>query len=226
MRRPLNRILKKFGYEIVKRSRFYDLLEKMRREREHFTFVQVGANDGVRFDNLYFFVTEKKCRGLVIEPLRDYFERLVVNYQDYLDIKPIRVALHPTLDKCTLHRVDPARAHELPHWAAGIASFLPGHHTLSETPSEYMIQEEVPCIPLMKLLQVENITGLDLLQIDTEGFDAEILKMLDFSVIAPRAIKYEHVGLSREDRQDAEQRLRQQGYKIFHEGGDTIAYKE
>ena len=32
MRRPLNRILKKFGYEIVKRSRFYDLLEKMRRE--------------------------------------------------------------------------------------------------------------------------------------------------------------------------------------------------
>lgn len=226
MRRPLNKILKKFGYEIVKRSKFFDLLESLREQQEAFTFVQVGANDGVRFDDLYFFVTEKRCKGLVIEPMRDYFERLVVNYKDYPQIKPVRLALHPTREKCTLYRVDPARAHELPHWAVGIASFLPNHHALSNTPSEYIVEEEVNCMPLMNLLKLEGITQMDLLQIDTEGFDAEIIKMIDFSVIKPRIIKYEHVGLSEADKQGTELMLKQHGYSVFREGGDSIAVRK
>lgn len=81
-------------------------------------------------------------------------------------------------------------------------------------------------MPLMSLLKSEGITRLDLLQIDTEGFDAEIIKMIDFSVIRPQIIKYEHVGLSDADKQNTELLLKQYGYRVFREGGDSIAVKK
>jgi FkbM family methyltransferase len=225
MRNPLNKLLKKFGYAIVKISRFDEILKARKQQKEDFFFVQVGANDGVRFDRLYFFVTQNHCKGLVIEPLADMFEKLVRNYKDYPDIVPVNTALHPTAETCTLYRVDPARQNELPHWAAGIASFDPNHHKKSNIPEDCIIQEEVKCTSLMALLESRNIHDIDLLQVDTEGFDAEIIRMIDFARISPAIIKYERAHLSAEDQVSTENVLRSHGYKIFHEGSDTIAFK-
>jgi hypothetical protein len=82
--------LKRVGYEIVHRSRLIDLLELRLRDNPDLCFVQIGANDGLRFDSLYAFVTSRRCRGLVVEPLKDYFERLQLNYRDYERIIPVK----------------------------------------------------------------------------------------------------------------------------------------
>lgn len=52
-------VLKPFGYQLVRYSRFEEMLRKLRACRDTFTFVQIGANDGIMFDNLYYFVTEQ-----------------------------------------------------------------------------------------------------------------------------------------------------------------------
>lgn len=82
MRRSLNKLLAPLGYEIQKVGRAIHLLQQMAREKAgaEITFIQVGANDGISFDNLYEFVTSHKSRGLVIEPLPHYFNRLRLNY--------------------------------------------------------------------------------------------------------------------------------------------------
>jgi hypothetical protein len=64
---------------------------------------------------------------------------------------------------------------------------------------------------------------LDYLQIDTEGFDYEILKMIDFSIIKPKLIKFESVNLSISDKQSANLLLVCNGYYLFDELGDTVA---
>ncbi len=225
MRKPLNRLLNKFGYGIVKISKFTELLKKHYKKNTDFTFVQIGANDGVRFDSLYTFVTERKCQGVVIEPLPDFFERLTLNYKDFPNIRPMMVAIHPTQQKCMLYRVDPARLHELPSWAAGISSLDPNHHKKSKTPKEFIIEEEVKAMPLMQILESSGFKHLDLLQTDTEGFDAEIIKMIDFSKVAPAIIKYEHCTLSESDKSSTEKLLRGQNYRLFQEDGDTIAFR-
>lgn len=216
-------LLHTLGYRLVPVSRFRELLDLRVRGARDFTFVQVGANDGILFDNLYEFVTEHRCRGLVIEPLTDYFERLSLNYRYYPRVTPLRLALHPTQSSCRLYRVDPMRLAEHPHWAAGIASVLPNHHRRFDGMSEHIVHEDVPARPLMPLLEEHRINRLDLLQIDTEGFDAEIIRMIDFERLQPAIIKYEHVGLDEVERARTRDLLLRWNYRLFHEGGDTVA---
>lgn len=223
MRKPLNSLLNRFGYEIVKISKFPGLLKKHYDSVADFRFVQIGANDGIRFDDLYAFVTERKCRGVVVEPLPDIYKRLCINYKDYPGIKPIRAAVHPNLRKCTLYRIDPARQHELPPWAAGIASFDPNHYKKSHTPGEFVIEEEVDALPLMEIIESSGFTSIDLLQTDTEGFDAEVIRMIDFDRIVPAIIKYEHSTLSGNDKTSVALLLRRHGYTLFYEKDDAIA---
>jgi hypothetical protein len=45
LRKFLNRVLRKSGYQIVRISKFLELLESRFKRCEDFTFVQIGANE-------------------------------------------------------------------------------------------------------------------------------------------------------------------------------------
>lgn len=211
------------GYELVPIPRFQRLLAEYVKVHPQMTFVQIGANDGILFDNLYHFVTEHRCHGLVVEPLSDYFDRLVLNYKNYPQIKPVRVAVHPTLKQCALYRVDPLHLAQLPSWTAGIASVDPKHHLRTGVDKQHIVEELVECVPLMELLDSHGIAEMDLLQIDTEGFDGEVIAMIDFARLKPAIIKYEHVNLDLDTRARTVELLHQNGYKTLQDGNDTIA---
>ncbi len=224
MRKLINQALKHLGYEIVRRSRLVDFMEQRLRRNPDFCFVQIGANDGLRFDSLYAFVTGHGCRGLVVEPLKDYFERLKLNYRDYDRVIPVNLAIHATKRKCMLHRLDPGRLGAVPGWAAGAGSVLPEFNQAAHAiPAEYMIQEEVDCVTLMELLEKYQVRAVDLLQIDVEGYDGEIIKMIDFAAVRPAIIKYEHQHLPPGERNDVERILSANGYRVVREKMDTIA---
>lgn len=224
MRKLINELLVNFGYRIEKVSRFSELLKKQYKNRGEFAFIQVGANDGIRFDDLYSFVTIIKSKGVVVEPLPDFHDVLSTVYRHYPDITARQVAIHPTQKKCTLYRVDPDRLHELPPWAAGIASLDPHHHERTKIAKEYIIEEEVDAVSLMELIKESGFHQIDLLQIDVEGFDAEVIKMIDFDKCKPAIIKYEHGSLEQNEIVKVKALLRSHGYKLFMDEPDTIAY--
>ena len=64
------------------------------------------------------------------------------------------------------------------------------------------------------------------MQIDTEGFDYEIIKMIDFSTIRPTIINFEQGLLVGPVRQECYLYLGKQGYKITENGVDAVAYRE
>lgn len=212
------------GYELVPIRRFERLLAEYVKVNPRMTFVQIGANDGILFDNLYHFVTEHRCKGLVVEPLSDYFERLSLNYRNYPQIKPVRAAVHPTLRQCSLYRVDPLHVSSLPSWTAGIASLDPEHYKRVGIADRHIIEEMVESMPLMELLERHSIHHLDLLQIDTEGFDADVIAMIDFQRIRPAIIKYEHVNLDRDVQLETQALLKRNGYGCMLDANDTIAF--
>lgn len=211
--------MQEFEYKVG----FLDILSKYFLRQNDFFFVQIGANDGKSFDALYEFVTDNKVKGIVIEPVNDYFNELVKNYREFPLISPVNAALHPTLKEATIYRVDPARESELPEWTRGIASFDPEHHKKSRTKSEVIVEETVRCISWNELLSTYCIEKIDLLQIDTEGFDLEILKMVDWNAIRPMVVRFEHESLSHADREIANTLMRNQGYKIWCDEQDTVA---
>ncbi|WP_411768216.1 FkbM family methyltransferase [Winogradskyella sp. A3E31] len=222
----IRKILKKIG----RGYRFYNqkldvdkVISQNFKVGKSFSFVQVGANDGVSFDNLYEVVTKRKSKGLVIEPLEEYYTQLVENYKVYPEIIPIKKAVHPTASQITIYKVAKSALHKYPDWVKGIASVDPKHHLKINVASEDMEKEEVSCMPLMALIKNSGMLNLDYIQIDTEGFDLEVLKMINFSTVKPVLIKYESVNLSQKDKQEARHLLEKNGYFHYQSHYDSLA---
>lgn len=224
VRKLLNRLLLPAGYRIERVSRFRRELDSMSK-RIALKFVQIGANDGVRFDSLYSIVTNRKCSGVVVEPLPDLYQRLQANYADYPDIVPVNVAVHEREGTLPLYRVRPEVTGRYEGWATGIASFDREHLIRHGIASEDVVAQDVPCVPLMTLLARTGMLDANLLQIDTEGYDAEIIRMIDFSRFRPRIIKYEHKNMTDAQRGEMTGLLLSNGYLTTKEATDTIAWR-
>jgi FkbM family methyltransferase len=190
-----------------------------------FKFAQIGANDGIRFDSLYQMVTQHPCSGIVVEPLPDMFERLRSNYADYPKIVPVNKAVHQSARTLELFRVAPSAITDYPSWASGLASFDREHLIRHQIAPQHICSQPVPCITLMELLEGNSLIDLDLLQIDAEGYDGAIVRMIDFARCQPRLVKFEHKNLSARERKELERQLARSNYAVAAEGTDTIAWR-
>jgi FkbM family methyltransferase len=200
VKESIRRVLRALGHRVSAlddMDNFEPLLYFVLEQRGRMAFVQLGANDGQYFDPLFRFVTANhdRVQGIVVEPLPDAFAQLQRAYARYPNIRPVNVAIHNSEAVKTLWRVDPRLRGRVPAWAHAIASFDPDHHKRANAPDEWIVAEQVPCVPLARLLADHGMTACDVLQIDTEGYDADILGALDFTRIKPALIHFEH-GLS------------------------------
>jgi FkbM family methyltransferase len=184
-----------FGYHNT--DHLYYLLNTRLKRTENFFLVQVGANDGKSFDPVYDFIKKnpKKIKGILLEPLEDFYKQLVVNYKNFPNIKLLQMAIHNTEKSMTIYRVHPDKLKDSPEWAKGISSFNKDHHLKSKTLSENILPVEVKCTNLNDLILKEGIKKIDFLCIDTEGYDSEILLNFNFNLYKPAIIHFEH-GLS------------------------------
>jgi FkbM family methyltransferase len=222
----------KFGYRL-QRVEHLNVLEPLLHRRlaraPEFFFVQIGANDGVFQDPIWEFVTRNDVAGLVVEPLPDVFEQLAANYRPYPKVTAVNTAIHASLSAAEMYRVDPARLLNLEAWARGIGSFNRQHHVDAGVPADAMRTETVPCMTLEALLQQHGVEAIDLLQIDTEGYDAEIIRMIDFRIRRPAIIHFEH-GLPNGIMTPAEFKqcaslLMDNGYLLATAYFDAVAYR-
>jgi FkbM family methyltransferase len=170
-RRIQNKIRKNSGKNSILYSS-QKLLEKNFKQNAKFVFIQVGANDGISFDFLYDFVVKRNSEGVVIEPIKEYYNELIINYINYPKIIAINKAIHPTEKNSIIYKIAPNSINKYPNWVKGIASLDLCHHKKLDIKTEDIIQEIVLTEHLM--VTIENnkfIIELDYLQIDTEGFD-------------------------------------------------------
>jgi FkbM family methyltransferase len=227
-------VLDRCGYKLEKKvevlSFFSQLLNERIRLSKEIVFVQVGANDGTSFDPLYPLIKKspKRFRGLVVEPLKDKFELLKGAYADIDSVIPVNVAVHNTEKAMMIHRVRPDLEKRLGPWARGLGSFDAAHHKLSYLDNSYMVAERVTCTTFEDLLAAHNISNIELLVTDTEGYDFEILRNIDLAKHRPTYIHFEHglsMGLmSWEQYKELLRYLAQHGYSISHETHDTTAF--
>jgi FkbM family methyltransferase len=227
MLRTIQRALLRRGWWIHRVQPFERAVAEMYYDRGGFTFVQIGANDGVSFDNLYHLVQRFNGRGVVVEPLENCYRRLKENYRWLPQVSAVRCAVHPTQTSITLYRVRENAMAEAPSWATGIASCDPDWLTKHGIAEGDIESESVPASHLMDVIRRHGLEGVDVLQVDTEGFDHEVIRMIDFDVTRPKLIKYEYSKttangeLERED--DMASWLRQRGYAVSMDGCNVVA---
>lgn len=198
--------------------------------REHlaggrpFSFVQVGANDGVLDDPIRELVIRHSLPGLLIEPLPDLFEKLQDNYRGQPQLRFENAAVMPSAGELTIYRVR-ADAPVHAHWH-GIASFSRANLLAQGVPPEHIEAQPVRGAPLGELLARHGMRDVTLLQVDTEGFDAEVIRSAFDAGLRPSIINYEHCWLKPDLRHATKLLLDREGYSFIETGKDTLALRE
>jgi len=204
------------------------LLSHYRQAHPDVCFLQVGAFDGVSADPIYPLIEKHGLRGYLIEPQADAFARLKANYARFggSGFVFVNAAIGEKDGTVPLYRIKPgARG---PEWLPQTASLDKNFHkSIAEVVPdlESMMEiEQVPCLTFPTLYSTYGIGHVDLLQIDTEGLDAEVLRLFDAASRAPAIVRFEHKHLSEEAYDGCLASLIALGYKISISGADTLAY--
>jgi FkbM family methyltransferase len=221
----VNGIARSFGLR-VERIVEYDedeldvfevLIDHIGPEDPDFFFIQVGANDGRRDDPIQHLVRRYHWRGLLLEPVPWVFEKLVANYRDEPQLLLVNAAIFARDGVVDLW-TDPD--------SDGLMSSFDFANPARYLRSSRLQKISVEALSMRTLIRRHAIDRIDLLQIDAEGYDHEIIKMLlEDDLPLPRLIRYEHVMLSASDRVDCSALLASRGYRMLRDRIDTIAYR-
>ncbi len=190
-------------------------------------FVQIGANDGVVHDPFYRHICSNDWRGILVEPVRYYYDRLKQNYVGNTKLIFENSAISSCDEVRSFYRIKEGLDF-MPAWSEGLGSFrldvLLKHKRLIPSIENYIVEESVECISFATLLARHAVDKVDLLMIDTEGYDFEILKQIDFGCIKPRVIIYEHKHLSCQERRECANLLEGCDYRLQSHFSNTLAY--
>lgn len=190
-------------------------------------FVEIGANDGVSNDPVFPFVERFGWTGIMVEPLPLPYAKLSHNYRAFPQVHLVNAAIGATDGETTLYKIK-EQAGEYAN-ASQFASFdrkLVASQTAYVKNAADKIEEiQVPCFTLETLLRNYPVGPVDVLITDVEGYDGQILRMIDFRKMRPALIQFEHANMNKAEREATAHLLVQQGYRLFSDQLDTIAYR-
>jgi FkbM family methyltransferase len=193
---------------------------------KQFSFIQIGAHDGTSNDPLRRLVTALGWTGVMVEPQPELFRQLVATYDGYRGLHFENAAVGDVDGIKTLYRIRPD-AVGVPEWASQLASFdlktLLHHETWIPDIKQYLEEIPVLSITIETLVSRHRLGDVDLLQIDAEGYDAQIIQTIPLSKIRPRFISFEHRHLQRRDFDRCCEKLVKHGYRLAVGDVDTYA---
>lgn len=203
-----------------------------------FFVIQIGANDGITNDPIHKFIKRDHWKGVLLEPQPKVFENeLSKIYQNDTGIHPLCAAIGSVDGSQKLYKIAFCDS----RWATGLASFSLENIKLTfengvvekncrkegiEIPKndeDRISYDVVSVISPESLIKKYNISKIDLLQIDAEGYDLEVIKIFDISKNKPEAIIFENVNLNPKDLEACYAMLKENGYKLAQFGRDTLA---
>lgn len=84
-------------------------------------------------------------------------------------------------------------------------------------------KRKIKTTTLDSLINKYNLKKIDLLMIDTEGYDFEIIKSIPFDKVKPLVIVFEHSHFSENTVKDCYEFLKNKSYTLQKTASDTIA---
>lgn len=192
-------------------------------------FMQVGANDGSKGDYLKDYVDTLGWKGVLIEPIPYVFASLTDRHGANPNLTLVNAAIAHEDGTAELYYLPKDEQSDLPVWYDALATFrkdvILTHAPWIPDIESRITTIEVPTMTFESLCQSQGVEGIDLLQIDTEGYDYEVIRQVDLDKHRPALILYEQYHLTPEDRSDCEQLLHGHGYGTISNFMDTVAIR-
>ncbi len=204
----LKKLVGLFGYKLINKNliknnrlldnnnliTLNDILTYLFENEKIHNLIQIGANDGLRFDDINKFIKRYSPRTVLVEPINVYFENLIKNYQNYKNIFFENVAISIGDEIEYLYKVDEKNIHNYTDHVKGLNSFDIKHLKKHGVKSRHIRKERVKTISISNLIN-KYFDNLDLLLIDAESYDGFIiLDLLENSNYRPLIIsEYIHI---------------------------------
>ena len=208
------------------------------------TCLQIGANDGRVNDPIFRLIHKNEWNVAFVEPQTHVFKILKdITYRG----NPRHLYFNCAISDKNGLRPFYSIGFSEKRWAHGLSSFLEDSlikaydsgyvercaklngETVPENSEDLIKKSMVQCRTFDDVLdEYEDKFNdkLNLLLIDTEGFDYQIIKLFPFNRIRPSIIVYEHHHLSNEEYKESKELLQKYNYQLKVLGNDTLAFTE
>jgi FkbM family methyltransferase len=144
--------------------------------KENGTFVEMGALDGVRYSNSYFFERVLGWSGLLIEANPSQFKELVKNRGN------VSACVHGIIcdEPRDLHFVEATDTAVAGVWELMSPTFREKWHShLTQATVETL--PVTPCTTMQSILDRIGLQHADFFSLDVEGAESSVLESIDFS---------------------------------------------
>lgn len=187
-RRTLRGAFERFGSSRYSRPALHGMDTKLDRiiDRNDGFFVEAGSHDGFTQSNTYYLERFRNWSGVLVEPMRELAEEARRN-------RP-----HARVFNCALVPFDHPDPDVVMHFGDLFSNVDRDHLAEASWAANGLVlgwrdprQERVPARPLSTVLDDAGADRIDLLSLDVEGYEAEVLRGLDFSRHAPTWILIE-----------------------------------
>lgn len=194
---------------------------------DYLFFIQIGSNDATHGDPLQIFLKDRRWNGIMIEPVNYVFKRLVAKYGELERFILENVAIAEINGNKDFYYLEES-GDDLPVWYDQLGSFslstIMKHADFISDLDKRIKITPVECITFQTLCDKKAVKNIDLIHVDTEGFDYEILKLIDFQKYRPTLLIYEHKHLSETDKAAACSLLVDKAYEVIEvNSNDTAA---
>lgn len=160
-------------------------------------FIEIGSNN---YDTLYN-LCEQGWKGVMVEPVKEVFDSL----PKHENLMLLNLAIAENEGVKDFYVVNSTTA-----WS----SLKPDHHKRVDSNSGAEIIK-VQAITFDKLMELSGFPYVDFLKIDTEGYDATIIKSIDFNKHQIKRIQFEHLHMSVRDYLDLADILTDAGFDLI-----------
>jgi FkbM family methyltransferase len=195
-------------------------------------FVQIGAMNGVDFDDTQWARNSFNWKALLVEPIPDIFNELKENCkhkEGYIFEQAAITNFDGEVEMLTIP-LDVLEREELHAGYKGMSALYPLRNGFNgalqhdaDIRDKFGVNIKVPALTLESLFKKHNVDSIGLFVCDAEGYDWEVFKQLDLFKYKPKFIRVEHSSLTNEEKQLVCDKLREANYIIDIQWGDIDA---
>jgi len=223
----LERSLEKYTIEVK------DILKPLIKIKKIKKIIQVGANDG-KTDDFLSDLFNKELDAILIEPIEGAFKRLKENYKTFKNIKCLNFAVGLNNHEKKIYTTDikdkkyyqKKFKSDNVEFLDVLSSFDKNHLIKHGIKNKDITSKIINCITFKQLIEDYNYQDLDLLTIDTEGFDYTLVNNFIDTINLKPLIIFEWMHIKDSELIVLLKKLKKKDYLFVKIGKDLIVYQE